>query len=169
MKINPNLRGRLPRVAPPVPWQSKDGLRNGWKVTIPGRRALATPAVDDGRLFLGGGFGSYDFYALDAASGHVLWQYQTEDDGPTPPGVHEGQVAFTTESCELEILSTEGRQLWKIWLGDPLMSMPAMDGGRVYQVYPDSRGDRRHYLSAFDLVTGRQLWKQPLLGEIITS
>jgi outer membrane protein assembly factor BamB len=169
MKINPKLRGKLPRVAPPAPWQSKDGLRNGWKVTIPGRRPLATPALADGRLFLGGGFGSYDFYALDAAGGHVLWQYQTEDDGPTAAVVHDGRVAFNTESCELEVLSTSGRQLWKKWLGDPLMSMPAMAGGRVYQVYPDSRGDRRHYLAAFDLADGRQLWKQPLPGEIITA
>src|SRR6516164_2997809 len=90
MKINSKLRGKLPQVAPPLPWQTKDGLRNGWKVTIPGRRLLATPAVADGRLFLGGGFGSYDFYALDAATGHVLWQYQTEDDGPTAAVVHEG-------------------------------------------------------------------------------
>src|SRR5262249_21244431 len=37
---------------------------------------------------LGGGFGSYDFYALDAASGHVLWQYRPEDDGPTAAVVH---------------------------------------------------------------------------------
>jgi hypothetical protein len=74
------------------------------------------PSPGDGRwrrrLFLGGGFGSYDFYALDAASGHVLWQYQTEDDGPTAAVVHEGRVAFNTESCELEVLSTAGQQLW---------------------------------------------------------
>jgi hypothetical protein len=61
MKINPQLRGSLPRVAPAVPWQSKDGLGNGWRVTVPGRQPLATPALADGRLFLGGGFGSYDF------------------------------------------------------------------------------------------------------------
>jgi outer membrane protein assembly factor BamB len=169
MKINPNIRGTLPRVAPPVPWQSKDGLRNGWKVTIPGGRPLATPAVADGRLFLGGGFGSYDFYALDAVTGNVLWQYQTEDDGPTAAVVHEGHVAFNTESCELEVLNTAGQPLWKQWLGDPLMSMPAMGGDRVYQVYPDTRGDRRHYLAAFDVATGRPLWKQPLPGEIITA
>jgi Ca-activated chloride channel family protein len=132
MKINAKLRGNLPRVAPRVPWQSKDGERKGWKVTIPGQRPLATPAVADGRLFLGGGFGSHDFYALDAATGSVVWQYQTEDDGPTAAVVHEGHVAFNTESCELEVLSTAGRQLWKQWLGDPLMSMPAMGGGRVF-------------------------------------
>jgi outer membrane protein assembly factor BamB len=169
MKINAKLRGNLPRVAPPVAWQSKDGVRNGWKVTIPGQRPLATPAVAEGRLFLGGGFGSYDFYALDAATGHVVWQYQTEDDGPTAAVVHEGHVAFNTESCELEVLDIAGRSLWKKWLGDPLMSIPAMGEGRVYQVYPDSRADRRHYLAAFDLPDGRQLWKQPLSGEIITT
>jgi outer membrane protein assembly factor BamB len=125
--------------------------------------------VADGRLFLGGGFGSYDFYALDANTGKVLWQYQTEDDGPTAAVVHEGHVAFNTESCELEILGTAGRPLWKKWLGDPLMSMPAMGGDRVFQVYPDSQGDRLHYLAAFDLSDGRQLWKQALPGEIISA
>src|SRR5215471_6332622 len=165
MKIDPSLRGNLPRVAPPVSWQSKDGRRSGWKMTIPGQRPLATPAVADGRLFLGGGFGSYEFYALDAATGHVVWQYQTEDDGPTAAVVLEDHVAFNTESCELEVLNTAGRQLWKQWLGDPLTSMPAMGDGRVYQVYPDTQGDRRHYLAAFDLTAGRQLWKQPLSGE----
>src|SRR5262245_57003168 len=136
MKINPKLRGNLPRVAPPVHWQSKDGRRNGWKVSIPGWRPLTTPAVADGRLFLGGGFGSYYFYALDATTGQVLWQYQTKDDGPTAAVVHDGHVAFNTESCELEVLNTAGRPVWKRWLGDPLLSMPAMADGRVYQVYP---------------------------------
>src|SRR5262249_24600036 len=59
--------------------------------------------------------------------------------------------------------------VWKKWLGDPLMSMPAIHEGRVLQVYPDSKGDRRHYLAAFELQTGRELWKQPLSGEIITA
>jgi hypothetical protein len=83
--------------------------------------------------------------------------------------VHQGHVAFNTESCELEVLTVEGKPVWKKWLGDPLMSMPAMAGERIFQVYPDSRGDRRHYLAAFDLTEGRPLWKQPLPGEIITA
>jgi hypothetical protein len=33
-----------------------------------------------------------------------------------------------TESCELEVLTTAGRHLWKQWLGDPLMSNDALEG-----------------------------------------
>jgi outer membrane protein assembly factor BamB len=168
--IDPRRRGQLPRMNDPVPFRSPDGKTPGWKVQVPGGRPLATPAVADGRVFLGGGFGSYDFYALDADTGRVVWQYQTNDDGPTAAVVADGYVAFNTESCELEVLTAAaGRPVWKKWLGDPLMSMPAIDSGRIYMAYPDSRGDHRHYLACFELATGRQVWKQPLSGEVITA
>ena len=169
MQINPELRGKLPQVDPPVPFRTKDDAVRGWKVAIPGNRPLATPAVADRFVLLGGGFGSYDFYAFDAETGRVAWQYQTTDDGPTAAVVADGFVAFNTESCELEVLTVEGRPVWKRWLGDPLMSMPALGGGRVYVAYPDSRGDHQHYLAAFELRTGRERWKQPLSGEVITA
>ena len=130
MKIDARLRGELPQVAAAVPWVGRNGGK-GWKVSVPGRRPLATPALADGRLFLGGGFGSFDFYAFDSLTGSVLWQYQTEDDGPTAAVVQDGFVAFNTESCELEVVTVEGRPVWKKWLGDPLMSMPAIADGRV--------------------------------------
>ena len=91
-----------------VPFTTPDGRFQGWKTPIPGGRPLATPAVVDGRVFLGGGFGSHEFYALDAQSGQLLWQYHTHDDGPTAAVVADGLVAFNTESCELEILTVEG-------------------------------------------------------------
>ncbi len=169
MQIDPQQRGKLPNVDPPIPYTSEDGRITGWRGTIPGGRPLATPAVVDGRVFLGGGFGSYDFYAFDAKSGKVSWQYQTNDDGPTAAVVEDGYVAFNTESCELEVLTVEGKPVWKRWLGDPLMSMPAIGKGRVYMAYPDSKGDRQHYLACFDLKTGTQFWRTPISGEIITA
>jgi outer membrane protein assembly factor BamB len=167
MKIDASQRGQLPPVQRATPFADVGG-KSGWKLTLPGHRPLATPAVVDGRLFLGGGFGSYEFYALDAVTGEVAWQYQTEDDGPTAAVVADGCVVFNTESCELEVLGVAGQRLWKKWLGDPLMSMPAIGGGRIFMAYPDSRGDRRHYLACFDLSGGDELWRQPLTGEIIT-
>src|SRR4051812_982543 len=169
MQIDPGRRGELPPVGPPVAFTSPDGRSRGWRGVLPGGHTLATPAVADGRVFLGGGFGSYEFYGLDAATGAVAWQYQTSDDGPTAAIVADGHVAFNTESCELEVLTVDGRPVWKKWLGDPLMSMPAAADGRVYMAYPDTRGDRRHYLACFGLEDGREYWKQPIPGEIITA
>jgi Ca-activated chloride channel homolog len=169
MKIDPNLKGKLPSVAPATPFLSHDGRFRGWKVAIPGHRSLATPAVVNGRVFLGGGFGSFDFYAFDARSGALEWQYQTSDDGPTAAVVEEDYVVFNTESCELEVLTVAGEPVWKKWLGDPLTSMPAVRDGRVYMAYPDAKGDRQHHVACFDLRTGREYWKQPIEGEIITA
>jgi Ca-activated chloride channel family protein len=169
MQIDPNRKGKLPHIDPPSPFMSTDGRFRGWKVAFPGGRPLAPPAVADGRVFLGGGFGSYEFYALDAVTGQIVWEYQTSDDGPTAAVVEDGYVVFNTESCELEVLTVDGQPVWKKWLGDPLMSMPAVAEGRIYMAYPDTRGDRRHYLACFELETGKEFWKEPIEGEIITT
>jgi Ca-activated chloride channel homolog len=152
-----------------VPFTTPDGRIKGWKTRIPGGRPLATPAVVDGKVFLGGGFGSHEFYAFDAGDGAMLWQYHTHDDGPTAAVVADNLVAFNTESCELEVLTVEGRPVWKKWLGDPLMSMPAAGSGRVWMAYPDIRGDRQHHLACFDLRSGESIWARPIPGEIITA
>src|SRR2546428_9602228 len=49
------------------------------------------------------------------------------------------------------------------------MSMPAMADGKVYMAYPNSRGDKKYYVGAFDVKTGKELWKHPLTAEIITA
>lgn len=158
-----------PKIADPRPFTGQDGKRKGWKVTIPDGHALATPAVVGGKLFIGGGFGSHEFYAFDARTGKMLWQYRTSDDGPTAAVAAEGYVAFNTESCELEILTPDGKSVWKKWLGDPLMSMPAIANGRLFMAFPDSNGDREHHLACFDLKTGKEQWRRAVAGEIITA
>ncbi len=165
-----------PDDGPPVPrelsgptaFTTKEG-RKGWQVRFPGRRPLATPAVVGGKVFIGAGFGSHEFYALDAHNGKRLWEYRTKDDGPTAAAVEDGYVAFNTESCELEVLTVDGRPVWKKWLGDPLMSMPAVAGGRIYMAHPDGKGTGNHSLACFDLKTGQEHWKKPIAGEIITA
>src|SRR5258708_6886717 len=119
-----------PEVAKPVPYRSSDGKTTGWKVTIPGNRPLPTPAVAEGKIFVGGGFGSREFYAFDASSGERVWSYRTADDGLTAAVVEHGIIAFNTESCELEVITTDGKPLWKKWLGQPLKSSPAHVQGK---------------------------------------
>jgi Ca-activated chloride channel family protein len=156
-----------------VPSPSAFGMPNdefkGWKVSVPGNHSLPTPAVVDGTVFIGGGFGSHEFYAFDAKTGKLRWQYQTKDDGPTAAVVQDGYVIFNTESCELEVLTTKGEFVWKKWLGDPLMSTPAISGGKVFMCDPDSKNNGQHYVACFEVKSGQELWKEPVAGEIITA
>jgi outer membrane protein assembly factor BamB len=149
------------------PYETENGFR-GWKVHVPDGKPLATPAVSDGIVYVGGGFGTYDFYAFDAGDGDLVWQYHVGDDGPTAAIVHRGRVAFNTESCILYVLDAEkGNKIWSQWLGDPLMAQPAAAGDKIFITYPG--GDGHHYLTCRTLENGGEVWKQPLIGEVITA
>jgi outer membrane protein assembly factor BamB len=139
----------------------------GWRMRLPGGRALATPAIAQGRVFLGGGFGSREFYAFDARSGQLAWARSLSDDGPSAASVAHGRVAFTTESCTLFVIdAASGELCWARWLGDPLLAQPALDALAVYAVYPTSG---HHLLAAFALGDGRVLWQAPLSSDAMSA
>jgi outer membrane protein assembly factor BamB len=120
----------------PAAFKTPDG-KQGWVVRVPGGRPLATPAYSDGMLFVGGGYGSNEFYAFDARTGRLVWKINSGDDGPTAAVVEDGLVAFNTESCTLVVVDEKtGKLVWQEWLGDPLMSQPAVSKGRLYMAYP---------------------------------
>jgi Ca-activated chloride channel family protein len=142
--------------------------RKGWRITIPGGKPLATPAWADGKIFLGGGFGSHEFYCLDADDGKILWTFRTGDDGPTAAVVDDGYVAFNTESCTIYVLEiASGKQAWSKWLGDPLLSQPAIAAGKIYMAYPGKDGS--HHLVCMALRDGKQIWDEKIAGDIIAA
>ncbi len=150
-----------------APFLAPTGQR-GWKVKIPGGRALATPAVVDGMVFVGGGFGSNEFYAFDAATGRPRWAIRVSDDGPTAAVVAEGRVVFNTESCTLFVVDARtGKHLWSRWLGDPLMSQPAVHAGVVYMAYPGPDGE--HRLIALRLEDGSTVFERRIAGDVISA
>ncbi len=117
-------------------FKTSDG-REGWVIKIPGDHPIATPAIANGVLYVGGGYGSHEFYAFNAETGKVEWQIKTGDDGPSAAVVEEGSCAFNTESCTIYVTDAKtGRIVWEEWLGDPLMSQPAIAQGKVYIAYP---------------------------------
>src|SRR2546423_6662751 len=111
--------------------------KSGWVLRLPGGRPIATPAYADGMLFVGGGYGSHEFYAFDAATGKKVWEIKCADDGPTAAVVEDGYCAFNTESCTVIVVEAKtGKIVWQEWLGDPLMSQPAIANGKLYIAYP---------------------------------
>ena len=167
-----------------VSFGTPDG-KAGWVLQLPGGRPIPTPAYADGMLFVGGGYGSHEFYAVDSETGRAIWKIQTGDDGPTAAVVADGMVAFNTESCTLVVVDERrGRVIWQEWLGDPLMSQPAIDKGVLFMAHPAATGrppkpveshprpaspGGSHRLLAADLRTGRHIWEQEISGDVITA
>src|ERR1051326_5877214 len=110
---------------------------HGFVIKLPSNSNIPTPIVQDGKLFVSGGFGSKQYYAFDAKTGEKIWALNIDDDGPSS-GVTEGDaLVFNTESCTIFACDKNtGKYLWSHWLGDPLMSMPAVANGKVFTAYP---------------------------------
>ena len=67
-------------VGKPEPFKTDNGIK-AWRVKILGDRPLATPVVVSGILFVGGGFASHEFYALDAATSARKWAFLLDPRG----------------------------------------------------------------------------------------
>jgi len=158
----------------PVSFRTADG-KTGWVLRIPGGRPIATPAYADGLIFVGGGYGSNEFYAFDADSGALRWKVPTGDDGPTAAVVEDGYVAFNTESCTIFVVDEKtGKVVWKKWLGDPLMSQPAIYKGQIFMAYPGGQrakpnAEGTHRLASMDLKTGTNRWEQVISSDVISA
>jgi hypothetical protein len=55
----------------------------------------------------------------------------------TAAACQEGVIIFNTESCTIFALDAgTGKQLWSLWLGDPLTNTPTIANGKVFTAYP---------------------------------
>jgi len=139
----------------------------GWRVQVTPARSIATPAIWQDQVVFGGGFGSYEVYAVSAETGELDWELHTTDDGPTAATVIDGVAFVNTESCTLEAIDiARGKALWHKWLGDPLLAQPAAMAGRVFMVWP---GGGTHFLGAFALQTGEELWRTEVPADVISA
>ncbi len=116
--------------------------QSGFTIQMPSETAVATPAVQNGRLYVSGGFSCEEFYCFDAKNGELIWGVELDDDGASAPVVDGDAIIFNTESCTIFALdAADGKLRWAHWLGDPLMSVPTVSGGRVFTTYPVENTD----------------------------
>ncbi|HEY5934020.1 MAG TPA: PQQ-binding-like beta-propeller repeat protein [Kofleriaceae bacterium] len=165
---------------------------NGFEIQFPGASPVTTPAVHDGRLIVSGGFNSRAIYAYHATTGRPAWGAALSDDGPSNP-VCEGQTCvFNSESCTtFAVDARTGQVRWAWWLGDPQTSAPTLANGLVFASYPftpsyngdvtyaedgsfvmppsEAPAGATHVLAAFELATGRPVWRRWLDGDVMSS
>ena len=156
----------------------------GFIAHLPEQHHIPSPSIYNGTVYVSGGFGSMEYYALNAKTGDRQWGITLDDDGPSSPAIDRDIIVFNTESCTIFACEAEtGKHLWSYWMGDPLMSMPTIANDIVFSAYPahyDGEFYRRldidstgiyptHVLIAFDLETGEILWQNWIDGDVMSA
>jgi alcohol dehydrogenase (cytochrome c) len=137
----------------------------------------ATPIVVDGVMYLI--TARLQVFALDAATGAVLWHYRYPNPAPTLADTHadrfifnrgvavgDGKVFFGTRDNFMVALDQKtGREVWKVSADDPkqcgcnITAAPLIVKDKV--IVGGTGGDQAHrgYLTAFYTKTGRVAWR----------
>ncbi len=155
-------------------------LKLDWVTDIPVPDGIAaTPIVIDGVIYIGAAFSHV--FAIDAASGKILWQYdpKVHDRLAERPGmswvarasrgvaVSGGKVFVSTADCRLIALdAASGRELWSqvtcdTHLGYGITDSPYVGGDMVFVGNSGSESGRksRGYVSAYDAASGELVWR----------
>ncbi|WP_435143758.1 PQQ-binding-like beta-propeller repeat protein [Halobaculum sp. P14] len=136
-------------------WRSR--LREGESPLI-----SSTPAVADGRVYLGANDGRV--YALNASDGSHEWSYVLESDGwvGAPPTVVEDTAYVASNNSEGDSQGTiaaldaaTGTEQWRLPLDGDVESAPAVVDGTVYVSVATAGVDN---LLAIDAKTGGRRW-----------
>jgi hypothetical protein len=123
-----------------------------------GGAILHAAAVADGKVFFGVADGT--LLALNTDDGSVAWTLTTGRPIWNAPAVHKGLVLIGSRDGTLSAAEVgSGKLRWAASTQGPLLGSPAIDtrAGRVYI------GSEDMHVHAFDLDTGRSLWRSPKL------
>jgi outer membrane protein assembly factor BamB len=123
-----------------------------WNFTTAGWIAASSPAVEDGVVYIGGGYGNA-FYALNATDGSQVWNYTLSNNVHSSPALSEGMVYFGSFDRNVYALNmATGAKVWNYSTAGNVFSSPAIANGFVYVGSYDGN------LYALNATTGEKLW-----------
>jgi len=111
---------------------------------------LASPAISGGVLFIGSP--DKTFYAMEMATGKVLWKFDAKYQIEAPATVTDDKVCFGSSDGFLRCLDREGKLLWEYRAKSEILSSPVIRDAKVYFSSSDDR------LYALDAATGEKVW-----------
>ncbi len=162
--------------------------KEGFSIQMPSGSPIPTPTIYRGRLYVGGGFSSKEFYCFNAVTGDYEWGARLSDDGPSTAVACGDSILFNSESCTIFALdATKGTLRWAHYMGDPMMSAPCIADGRVFTVYPAAPQEVEHILvpaakqeiakglqptyivACLDAQSGKVAWRRWIDGDCIAA
>ena len=139
-----------------------------WLNPLGGKGGASTPALEDGRIFIGSLTG--DIFCVDAGTGETVWNKTIEPDPQwwgvaSSPLIQDGVVyVMSFSNGTLHALDLDGEERWILSTGEvsPYLS-PAASKGRIYL----PGGDPAIY--CLNAATGELLWKKDLPSQITAT
>lgn len=142
-----------------------------WKFPVP-KQIFSSPAAVDGVVYVH--VRDDHVYALDAASGRVVWKAPApapqpfwnpvfQDPTKSSPSVAGGRVFVGIDHDVTALDQASGKVLWRFATGKKVDSTPLVVGDVVYV----GSDDRTFY--ALEAATGRQLWSHRTGGRVSSS
>ena len=131
------------------------GLNLRWSYPTPGGIYFSSPAVANGKLYVGDG--SNTLYALNADTGVLLWKYAVGNYVDSSPTVANGIVYFGTYYSDPNLYALDantGALIWK-YPTQSRISSPVIVNGILYVGSTDGN------LYALNATTGALVWKTP--------
>lgn len=147
-----------------------------WSLDLPGERTLeGTPLAIDGILYVTGSLSKV--YAVDGATGRLLWSFDPEVSQHMPDhmqyimGVNRGAAyadgrlfVGTIDGRLIALNAKSGALLWSAETvtaesRHTITGAPAIVNGKVLIGNGGADYGERGYVSAYDAVTGKQIWR----------
>lgn len=125
-------------------------VKEKWMVQT-GAGIYCSPAVADGRVFVGDDMGRLTAYSLK--NGKKLWSFEAGKRIVGTPAADEGVVVFGSADRQIYGLSTaDGHQLWSVKAEEPVLGAVSIAQGIAYI------GASDHTFRAIDIHTGKVVW-----------
>lgn len=134
-----------------------------WIVQIPGS-VLSSPAVAGNWVYFGGADGR--LYRVSALDGALSWSYPPSSQSSVGqivggPAVHDGVVFFGAMDGKLYAVDAEtGALRWSVTTPEAISAAVAVANGKVFVT-----SGANEWVTAYDEVTGDQLWQRFLYTE----
>lgn len=141
-------------------------LGGAWMVHLeagqPAGNMQGTPVVVNGVMYIGAGTGNV--FAINAATGAVIWKYQTTFGGQTNRGVvvAEGKVFTGQNGSRVVALDQKtGALVWETRVAERGGTPGAVlyHAGLVYAGISGGESGVRGQFGAYDAKTGKEVWK----------
>lgn len=135
-------------------------LTMAWAGNVGGTVLLASPVIEDGKVYAGTGFGeSLDdcaVYALDLQTGKRLWRAPVDSSIQHSLAVWNDNILAVSEAAHLYCFDALGKTRWESSLASETslrweLSFPVTDGQAIY-------AGRGAGFGAYSLQTGKPVW-----------